>query len=203
MEEILKKSNIEQEQANAPNKRKREMESEFTEQEKQQIKEEAAQIKAEAEQIKAEAQEINAEAKEIKAETKANYLLDLQRVQAEFINYKKRTETAIIDARQEGFMNAIENFLPALDSFKMATDMITDKNTLMGIKFIEKGILDTLSKMGVELINTSGKFDPTLHQAIDTDSSADVESGTIVKTAYNGFTYKGKVIRYAQVVVKK
>lgn len=134
---------------------------------------------------------------------KKDYLTDLLRVQAEFDNYRKRMQTALGDARQDGFMDAIEQFLPALDSFKMATNMITDKNTLMGIQFIEKGILDTLSKMGVEEINATGEFNPEYHQAIDTDSTADVESGMIVKEAYKGFTYKGKVIRYSQVIVKK
>jgi len=138
-----------------------------------------------------------------KKQEETNYLNDLLRVQAEFANYKKRKESAITEAQQDGFINAIIQFLPALDSFKMATDMITDKNTLMGIKFIEKGILDTLLKMGVETIDTTGKFDPNFHQAVDTDSLAEVEAGNIVKEMYKGFTYKGKVIRYAQVVVKK
>ncbi len=139
----------------------------------------------------------------VQTQSQNTYLNDLMRLQAEFDNYRKRMQTALSDARQDGFIDAIEQFLPALDSFKMATDMITDQNTLMGIRFIEKGILDTLSKMGVEVIDTSGRFDPELHQAIDTDSSADVESGMIVKEAYKGFKYKGKVIRYAQVIVKK
>lgn len=132
-----------------------------------------------------------------------DYLQDLLRIQAEFDNYRKRMQSALLEARKDGFIDAIENFLPALDSFKMATDMITDKNTLMGIKFIEKGILDTLSKMGVEAIDTTGKFDPEKHQAVDTDNSADVESGYIVKEACKGFTYQGKVIRYSQVIVKR
>ena len=136
-------------------------------------------------------------------EEKQDYLKDLLRVQAEFDNYRKRMTTALGDARQDGFMEAIEKFLPAIDSFKMATEYITDKNTLMGIKFIEKGILDTLSKMGVEAIDATGEFNPELHQAIDTDNTADIESGYIVKEAYKGFTYKGKVIRYSQVIVKK
>lgn len=132
-----------------------------------------------------------------------NYLSDLQRVQAEFDNYRKRTLSAVGEARKDGFMEAITQFLPALDSFKMATDMITDKNTLIGIKYIEKGILDTLAKMGVEAIDATGKFNPELHQAVDTDSTANVDSGMIVKEMYKGFTYQGKVIRYSQVVVKK
>lgn len=132
-----------------------------------------------------------------------DYLNQLQRVQAEFDNYRKRMVTALGDARQDGFMDAITQFLPALDSFKMATAMITDKNTLMGIQFIEKGILDTLNKMGVEAIDATGKFNPELHQAIDTEDAPNFESGDIVKECYKGFTYKGKVIRYSQVIVKK
>ena len=132
-----------------------------------------------------------------------NYFNDLLRLQAEFDNYRKRMQSALSDARQDGFIDAIENFLPALDSFKMATDIITDKNTLTGIKFIEKGILDTLSKMGVNEIDCSGEFDPNFHQAIDVDTTSDAPPGSIVKVAYKGFTYKGKVIRYAQVIVKK
>ena len=140
---------------------------------------------------------------ECKSSENKDYLKDLLRVQAEFDNYRKRMTTALGDARNDGFIDAICQFLPALDSFKMATDMITDKNTLMGIKFIEKGILDTLSKMGVEEIDTTGKFNPELHQAIDTEDNSDKESGDIVKVASKGFTYKGKVIRYSQVIVKK
>lgn len=132
-----------------------------------------------------------------------NYFNDLLRLQAEFDNYRKRMQSALSDARQDGFIDAIENFLPALDSFKMATDMITDQNILTGIKFIEKGILDTLSKMGVNEIDCSGEFDPNFHQAIDVDTTSDAPPGSIVKVAYKGFTYKGKVIRYAQVIVKK
>ena len=140
---------------------------------------------------------------ECKCEENKEYFNDLLRIQAEFDNYRKRMTTALGEARQDGFMDAIVQFLPAIDSFKMATEYITDKNTLMGIKFIEKGILDTLSKMGVEAIDATGEFNPEFHQAIDTDSSAEVEKGYIVKEAYKGFTYKGKVIRYSQVIVKK
>ena len=132
-----------------------------------------------------------------------NFLKDYQRVQAEFDNYRKRMQSALLEARHDGFMDAITSFLPALDSFKMATDMITDKNTLMGIKFIEKGILDTLAKMGVEVIDATGKFNPDLHQAIEAEDAEGFESGDIIKEAYKGFTYKGKVIRYSQVIVQR
>ena len=140
----------------------------------------------------------------VEEETSADaYFRQLLSLRAEFDNYRKRTQNDISKAYSNGFNQAITEFLPALDSFKMATDMITDKNTLMGIKFIEKGILDTLSKMGVEEINTNGKFNPEFHQAIDTENDENYESGDIIKVATKGFTYKGKVIRYSQVIVKK
>ena len=141
--------------------------------------------------------------KDCKCGDNKNYLNDLLRVQAEFDNYRKRMISALSDARKDGFMDAIEGFLPALDSFKMATEYIQDKNTLMGIKYIEKGILDTLAKMGVQEIEATGEFNPELHQAVDTDSSADVPSNHIVKEVAKGFKYKDKVIRYSQVIVKK
>lgn len=133
---------------------------------------------------------------------KKDYLEDLIRLQAEFDNYRKRMAMSIGEARKDGFIEAITEFLPALDSFKMATDMITDKNTLMGIKFIEKGILDTLNKMGVEEISATGKFDPNLHHAIASEDQG-LEQGDIIKECYKGFTYNGKVIRYSQVIVQK
>ena len=138
-----------------------------------------------------------------KCEENKEYLKDLLRIQAEFDNYRKRMQTALFDARQDGFMDAIEQFIPAIDSFKMATEYIQDKNTLMGIKFIEKGILDTLSKMGVETIDATGMFNPELHQAIDTEVNTELNSGMIIKEVYKGFMYKGKVIRYSQVIVNK
>ena len=136
-------------------------------------------------------------------EENANYLDSLIKLQAEFDNYRKRTETDVSKAYKNGFMDAVTDFLPALDSFKMATEYITDKNTLIGIDYIEKGILATLEKMGVKVIDATGKFDPNFHQAIDTDSSADVEEGYIVKECYKGFIMGDKVIRYSQVIVKK
>ena len=138
-----------------------------------------------------------------KDENQPNYFDSLIKLQAEFDNYRKRTEADTSKAYRNGFMDAVTDFLPALDSFKMATEYITDKNTLIGIDYIEKGILSTLEKMGVKVIDATGKFDPNFHQAIDTDSSADVEEGYIVKECYKGFIMGDKVIRYSQVIVKK
>lgn len=131
------------------------------------------------------------------------YFKQLLSLRAEFDNYRKRTQNDIAKAYSNGFNQAITEFLPALDSFKMATEYITDPNTLMGIQYIEKGILATLEKMGIEVIDVSGKFDPNFHQAIGSEVSAEHESGDIVKECFKGFKIGEKVIRYAQVIVAK
>ena len=131
------------------------------------------------------------------------YFKQLLSLRAEFDNYRKRTQNDIAKAYSNGFNQAITEFLPALDSFKMATEYITDPNTLMGIQYIEKGILSTLEKMGIEVIDVSGKFDPNFHQAIGSEVSAEHESGEIVKECFKGFKIGEKVIRYAQVIVAK
>lgn len=127
----------------------------------------------------------------------------LLRLQAEFDNYRKRTEKEKATIYHNGFVDAITDFLPALDSFKMAKEYITDKNTLVGIEYIEKGILKTLEKMGVTTIDATGKFDPNFHQAIDTSNADGFEVGDIVKECYKGFKIGDKVIRFSQVIVKR
>ena len=140
----------------------------------------------------------------IEEETTADaYFKQLLSLRAEFDNYRKRTQTDISKAYSNGFNQAITEFLPALDSFKMATEYITDPNTLMGIQYIEKGILSTLEKMGIEVIDVSGKFDPDFHQAIGSEASDEHESGDIIKECFKGFKMGDKVIRYAQVIVAK
>lgn len=131
------------------------------------------------------------------------YFRQLLSLRAEFDNYRKRTQNDISKAYSNGFNQAITEFLPALDSFKMATEYITDPNTLMGIQYIEKGILNTLEKIGVKAIDVSGKFDPNFHQAIGSEVSPEHESGDIIKECFKGFTMGDKVIRYSQVIVAK
>lgn len=139
----------------------------------------------------------------IEENTADAYFKQLLSLRAEFDNYRKRSQGDIAKAYSNGFNQAITEFLPALDSFKMATEYITDPNTLMGIQYIEKGILSTLEKMGIQVIDATGKFDPDFHQAIGSEVSPEHESGDIIKECFKGFKMGDKVIRYAQVIVAK
>ena len=140
----------------------------------------------------------------VEGETTADsYFKQLLGLRAEFDNYRKRSQADVAKAYSNGFNQAITKFLPALDSFKMATEYITDQNTLMGIQYIEKGILSTLEKMGIEVIDATGKFDPNFHQAIGSEISPEHQTGDIIKECFKGFKMGEKVIRYSQVIVAK
>ncbi len=111
--------------------------------------------------------------------------------------------TSLADARLDGKIDALNTILPALDNFRQATSMITDKNTLIGLQYIEKNIMSALQSLGVEKIDASGQFDPTLHCAVSTDSESELPAGAIVKELASGYKLGDKVIRYSQVIVKK
>ena len=122
----------------------------------------------------------------------------------EFDNYRKRTKEETKQAKLDGQSKAIEAILPALDSFKKAKALITDKNSLSGINMIEKSLMANLEKLGVKPIVCVGEqFNPDYHNAVMLVEKDDVESGTIVDEIEMGFTLNDKVVKYSQVIVAK
>ena len=122
----------------------------------------------------------------------------------EFDNYRKRTKEEVKQAKIDGQTKAIEVILPALDAFKKAKDLITDKSSLSGVSMIEKSLMANLEKLGVKAINCKGKqFDPDFHNAVMLVEKEDVKSGTIVDEIEMGFTLSDKVVKYSQVIVSK
>ena len=75
----------------------------------------------------------------------------------EFENYKKRTKEENKLAKDEGMLKGIKAIFPAIDSFKKARKIITDKSSISGIALIEKSIFAELEKLGVKKIHCEGK----------------------------------------------
>ncbi|MFH1916273.1 MAG: nucleotide exchange factor GrpE [Nanoarchaeota archaeon] len=128
----------------------------------------------------------------------------LQRLQAEFENYKKR-----ILADQERFCQAaneglIVELLSVIDNFDLALKNETHKGEFYkGIEMIYSELYDILEKAGLEKINVEGqRFDPRLHEALLTEAS-DEEPGTILEEIEAGYTLNGKVIVHTKVKVAK
>ena len=138
-------------------------------------------------------------------ESKANQYLEMaQRLQAEFDNYRKKSENLVQAARLDGKIEAVGTLIPSLDSFKQAKKVITDAKILEGVELIEKDILTALAEIGVEKIEcVGGKFDPNFHNALATQNNPDLEDEIIIDEYQAGYKIKDKIIRYSQVIVNK
>lgn len=125
----------------------------------------------------------------------------LQRLQAEFDNYRKRNAEAVKQARADGGNDVVLAMLPVLDTVEIAIKMISDDATKAGVQLIEKKFQEVFSKYGVKEIDALGnEFDPNLHNAVMQVEDAD-NAGKVVEVLQKGYTRDGKVIRYSMVKV--
>lgn len=132
------------------------------------------------------------------------YLNLAKQIQADFENYRKRTEESVKNARIEGIIDGVKAILPAIDVFEVALTQVTDEKSKQGIQMVKSQIEKSINDLGVTKISALGeKFNPHLHNAVMTASNPELEDGIITDEFSAGYTYKGKVIRYSQVRVNK
>ena len=132
------------------------------------------------------------------------YLQTAQRLQAEFDNYRKRTEEQLKQARFDGMADAVSKLLPVLDSFESASKMISDPKLLEGFELIKNQILNAFNVLGVEKIEAKNTpFNPALHNALATQSNPDFDDDIVIEEYQAGYRLKDKIIRYSQVIVNK
>lgn len=137
-------------------------------------------------------------------ELAGQYLAMAQRLQADFDNYRKHVAEQLDYQKEEGKRSVIEVFLPCLDTFKEAKKSISDENVLSGINMIEEKILNALSSLKVEKIETCGqKFDHNTMEVIAVMKDESKENDIILDEFQAGYTFNGKVIRYSKVIVNK
>lgn len=135
---------------------------------------------------------------------KNEYLEMAQRIQAEFDNYRKRSNDIVKVSRQDGIIEAVLRFLPAIDSIEKAKQMITDKKTLEGIELIEKELKNSLKALNIEEIEAKGKvFDPKLHNVIAVKYYNSLGDSVITDVYQAGYKIGDRVLRYSQVIVNK
>lgn len=133
-----------------------------------------------------------------------NYLEVAQRIQAEFDNYRKRSADIVKIARQDGIIDSVNKFLPALDAIQKAKTMIKDDSVLDGVVLIEKEIKNSLKNLDIEEIESKGEhFDPKYHNVIAVKYDNSLEDGIIADVYQAGYKIKDRIIRYAQVIVNK
>lgn len=127
----------------------------------------------------------------------------LLRRQAEFENFRKRTEKERSDYLQYAAMDMVRDLLPILDDFERALKIEgAGPEYARGIEMIYNRMYETLKKMGLEPIVSEGKaFDPNLHQAVERVETKDSPDGTILSEFQRGYFFKGKLLRPTMVKV--
>ena len=124
---------------------------------------------------------------------------DLQRLQAEFANYRKRVERDRTLAAEVAISSVLLEFLAVLDDL----DRAEAHNELSGgFKAVADQIISTTSKLGLEKYGEAPSlFDPNIHDALMHETSEEVKETTVTKILQPGYKYKERVLRPARVVV--
>lgn len=131
----------------------------------------------------------------------------LLRVQAEYDNFKKRTQREREADHKYKAQDLVNDLLPVLDNFERALQVEKTEATsslIDGISMVHRQLMDALKNNGVEIIETEGKeFDPNLHHAVMQVEDESYESNYIVEELQKGYMLKDRVIRPAMVKVNK
>lgn len=140
-------------------------------------------------------------------EEKDEFQNKMLRIQAEFDNFKKRTQKERQAERKYQAQDIVNDLLPAIDNFERALQIeVTDETAsfVEGMEMIYRQIKDALASQGVEEIESVGaEFDPNIHHAVMQVEDEEKDSNIIVEEMQKGYMLKDRVIRPAMVKVNK
>lgn len=144
-------------------------------------------LEAELEEAKKNADEIN-----------EKYM----RMLAEYDNFRKRSAKERESIYSDAYSDALKSILPVLDNLERAESCKEFDGLSKGLELTLKSFVDTLTKLGVEEIESMGKtFDPNVHNAVFHVEDEEHGENEIVEVLMKGYKRGDKVIRYAMVKV--
>ena len=124
---------------------------------------------------------------------------DLQRLQAEYANYKKRVERDRALAHELAIGSVLAEFLSVLDDIDRAE---SHGELSGGFKAVADQINTVTARIGLEKYGSEGEaFDPNIHEALMHDTSAEVSVPTASKILQPGYKFKERILRPARVTV--
>lgn len=142
-----------------------------------------------------------------KEEEVKDYFNRLQRLQADFVNYKKRVEKEKSDIYQYANEKLAEDLLSIIDNLERAVSAASQEdkgnNLFQGIQLVLKQMNDTLARHGIEEIEALNQpFDMNFHHAV-AQEEADTEAEIVTEVFQKGYKINNKVLRPAMVKVAK
>ena len=137
------------------------------------------------------------------AQAKAEEYLDMaRRVQADFDNYRKRSQKEKEDYKAFATADLLSDLLTIVDDLDRALEHNTEENDFVtGVKGVRKNLMKALESKGLKEIDTSGKFDPNYHEAFGVVEAE--TDGDIAEVFQKGYCIGTRVLRTAKVKVTK
>jgi molecular chaperone GrpE len=161
-------------------------------------------VRIDDETAEADAAEPSIEDRLAAAEAKAEeHLHDLQRLAAEFDNYRKRAARDQESLVARAHERLVKELLPVLDDLERALEAAAaheEAKLEEGVALVARSFRDVLRKEGLEEVPTEGKFDPHVHEALLSQPS-EAEEGSILEVIQKGYRLGDRVIRPARVVI--
>ncbi|CAN2230496.1 GrpE Molecular chaperone GrpE (heat shock protein) [actinobacterium SCGC AAA044-D11] len=136
---------------------------------------------------------------EVEVDEVAVLTSDLQRVQAEYSNYRKRVDRDRITANEITTAIVLSEFLPVLDDISRAEE---HGELTGGFKAVADQLETITTKLGLtKFSDVDVPFDPNIHEALMHSTSPDVTETSVTQVLQPGFKFKDRVIRPARVAV--
>ena len=131
------------------------------------------------------------------------YLDSLQRLKAEFDNYRKRSARDQESLVARAGERLVRELLPVLDDLEralVAAEQHEEAKLEDGVRLVHRQLAELLRKEGLVEIETNGKFDPHVHEALLSQPS-EAEEGSVLDVLQKGYVLGDRVLRPARVVV--
>jgi molecular chaperone GrpE len=129
----------------------------------------------------------------------------LQRVKAEFDNYRKRAARDQASLVARAHERLVKELLPVLDDLERALEAAAEHEEAKleeGVRLVHRELRDALAKEGLVEIETNGSFDPHVHEALLTQPS-EQDEGSIIEVIQRGYRLGDRVLRPARVVISQ
>ena len=163
-----------------------------------------AELECRVAEFEAERAELERRLAGVEAE-REDHMRNLQRLAADFDNFRKRSARAEQSLVARAHERLVKELLPVLDDLERALEAAAEHEEARleeGVRLVERELRDALRREGLVEVETNGRFDPHVHEALLTQPS-EQEEGSVIQVLQKGYRLGDRVLRPARVVISQ
>jgi molecular chaperone GrpE len=165
---------------------------------------EPAEVGKRVEELAKQLEELEERAARAESE-RDEHVSDLKRLAADFDNYRKRAARDQASLVARAHERLVKELLPVLDDLERALETATEHEAARleeGVRLVERELREALRREGLLEIETNGRFDPHVHEALLSQPS-EHEEGSVLEVLQKGYRLGDRVLRPARVVISQ